>query len=95
MVKLFASAALAVCLLAAPNAAFAAQQTVTLAVQNLHCEACPYMVKKALERVAGVAKVSVSFKDKTAVVTYDDAKTDVKTLTDATAGTGYPSAPKS
>jgi mercuric ion binding protein len=95
MVKLLASAFLAIGLLASSTAAFAAQQTVTLAVQNMYCEACPYMVKKTLERVAGVAKVTVSFKDKTAVVIYDDAKTGVKALTDATAGAGYPSAPKS
>ena len=42
----------------------------------------------------GVAKVAVSFKDKTAVVTYDDSKTDVKGLTSATTNAGYPSAPK-
>ena len=73
----------------------AAQQTVTLVVQNMYCGACPYMVKKTLERVVGVAKVTVSFKDKTAVVIYDEAKTDVKSLTDATASAGFPSAPKS
>ena len=43
----------------------------------------------------GVAKVAISYKDKTAIVTYDDSKTDVKTLTDATTSAGYPSAPKS
>jgi mercuric ion binding protein len=95
MIKVLASAFLAIGLLAASSAAFAAQQTVTLAVENMYCEACPYMVKKTLERVAGVAKVTVSFKDKTAVVIYDDEKTDVKALTNATAGAGYPSAPKS
>lgn len=94
MSKLIASASLAIGLLALSSAAFAAQQTVTLAVQNMYCEACPYIVKKTLEHVAGVAKATVSFKDKTAVVVYDDAKTNVKALTDATAGAGYPSAPK-
>lgn len=94
MPKLIASACLTIGLLALSSAAFAAQQTVTLAVQNMYCEACPYIVKKTLERVPGVAKVTVSFKDKTAVVVYDDAKADVKALTDATAGAGYPSAPK-
>lgn len=95
MPKLLASTFFAIGLLAVSSAAFAAQQTVTLVVENMYCEASPYMVKKTLERVAGVAKVTVSFKDKTAVVIYDDEKTDVKALTDATAGAGYPSAPKS
>jgi mercuric ion binding protein len=94
MIKILASAILAIGLLAASSAAFAAQRTVTLAVEKMYCEACPYIVKKALERVAGVAKVTVSFKDKTAVAIYDDEKTDVKALTNATAGAGYPSAPK-
>jgi periplasmic mercuric ion binding protein len=55
----------------------------------------PYVVRKSLEAVPGVAKAVVSFKDKTAVVTYDDAKVDVRRLTDATTNAGYPSAPKS
>jgi mercuric ion binding protein len=37
----------------------------------------------------------VSYKDKTATITYDDAKADVNQLTSATAQAGYPSAPKS
>ena len=95
MTKVLASAFLAVGLLITSSAVFAAQQTITLAVENMYCEACPYMVKKTLERGAGVAKATVSFKDKTAVVIYDDAKTNVKALTDATSGAGFPSAPKS
>ena len=43
----------------------------------------------------GVAKATVSFKDKTATVTYDDGKADVNGLTEATTNAGYPSAPKS
>ena len=41
--------------------------------------------------VPGVVKVDVSFEEHTAVVTFDDAQTDVATLTAATAGNGYPS----
>jgi periplasmic mercuric ion binding protein len=52
-------------------------------------------VKKSLEAVPGVTKATVSFKDKTAIVTYDDGRTDVKSLTDATTNAGFPSAPKS
>jgi len=77
------------------SAAFAAEKTVTLAVNNMYCAACPYIVKKSLESVPGVAKVAVSFKDKTATVTYDDSKADLKALTTATTNAGYPSAPRS
>ena len=79
----------------ASSAAFAAEKTVTLAVNNMYCAACPYIVKKSLESVPGVAKVAVSFKDKTATVTYDDSKADLKALTTATTNAGYPSAPRS
>jgi mercuric ion binding protein len=77
------------------SSAFAAERTVTLAVRNMLCEDCPYVVRKSIEAVPGVAKAVVSFKDKTAVVTYDDVKVDVKGLIDATTNAGYPSAPKS
>ena len=53
------------------------------------------MVKKTLERVSGVSKVTVSFKDKTAVVVFDDAKASVEDLTTAAAKAGFPSELKS
>ena len=77
------------------SAAFAGERTVTLAVQNMYCADCPFVVKKSLEAVPGVARAVISYKDKTAVVSYDDTKTDVKSLRAATTNAGYPSAPKS
>lgn len=79
----------------ASSAAFAADKTVTLAVNNMYCAACPSIVKASLEAVPGVAKVAVSYKDKTATIIYDDAKTNVNQLTSATTNAGYPSAPRS
>jgi len=94
MGKLLACVAMAVSVFASP-AAFAAEKTITLAVKNMYCAACPHTVKASLQAVPGVKAVTVSFKDKTAVVTYDDTRTDVKALTAATTDAGYPSAPKS
>ncbi len=94
MTKVLASVAFALGLLAS-SAAFAGEKTVTLAVKNMYCAACPHTVKSSLEAVPGVTKAVVSYKDKTAVVTYDDTKVDVKALTTATTNAGYPSAPKS
>jgi periplasmic mercuric ion binding protein len=94
MNKILALAAFAVAILASP-AAMAADKTITLAVNNMDCAACPSIVKGSLEAVPGVAKVAVSFKDKTATVIYDDAKANVNQLTSATTKAGYPSAPKS
>ena len=73
------------------GAAMAAEQTVKLAVANMYCDACPLIVQKSLSAVSGVSKVAVSFKDKTAVVTFDDVKTNVAALTAATTNAGYPS----
>ncbi len=73
---------------------WAATQTVTLSVPGMICAACPITVKKALTRVDGVSKAEVNLDKRQAVVTYDDTKTDVETLTKATADAGYPSAAK-
>jgi mercuric ion binding protein len=93
MNKLLALAAFAIGILASP-AVMAADKTITLAVKNMDCAACPSIVKGSLEAVPGVAKVAVSYKDKMATVIYDDAKADVDQLTMATTNAGYPSAPK-
>jgi mercuric ion binding protein len=90
MYKLVASAAVA---LFASSGASAAEKTVTLAVENMYCAACPHTVKASIEAVPGVAKVAVSFKDKTAIVSYDDSKASVEALTAATGNAGYPSTP--
>lgn len=91
MKKMLVAMTLALSALAAP--AFAAEKTVTLAVQNMTCAACPITVKKSLTAVPGVTNVQVSYEAKTAVVTFDDAKADVKALTKATTEAGYPSTP--
>jgi periplasmic mercuric ion binding protein len=92
MYKLLAAAAVASLV---SSSTFAAEKTVTLTVKNMYCAACPHTVKASLEAVPGVAKVSVSYKDKTAIVSYDDSKASVEALTAATTKAGYPSAPKS
>ena len=79
--------------LLATSGALAGEQTVTLNVDNLFCASCPYIVKQTLARVAGVNQVEVSYKEKTAVVTFDDNQTDVAALTAATTDAGFPSRP--
>jgi mercuric ion binding protein len=74
--------------------AFAAEKTVTLSVPGMYCPVCPITVRKALEKVPGVVKASASLEKKEAVVTYDDAKTGVEKLLDATFEAGYPSTVK-
>jgi len=91
MQKLLATFSLAT-LIAAP--VWAAPQTVTLAVSNMTCAACPITVKKALSRVPGVSEVSVSYEKKLATVVYDDTQTTVAALTRATTDVGFPSTPE-
>lgn len=70
----------------------AGEQTVTLSVPGMTCAACPITVKKALQNVPGVQKAEVSYERKEALVTFDDTKTSLDALTNATADVGYPSA---
>lgn len=75
----------------AARTAPAGEQTVTLAVEDMTCVLCPFTVEKALENVDGVAEAEVSYRDQTAVVTFDDEITDVAALREATSNAGYPS----
>ena len=70
---------------------FAASKTVTLSVPSMTCSACPITVKKALQKVPGVEKVTATFEPKEAVVTYDDRRTTINKPLEATAKAGYPS----
>jgi len=71
--------------------AWAATQTVTLSVTGMKCAACPITIKKALNKVEGVENIEVNWEKKEALVTFDDAKTTVEALVEATKNAGYPS----
>jgi mercuric ion binding protein len=77
--------------LSVSGAAYAGEQTVKLAVAGMYCAACPVTVQKSLNAVPGVSKVAVSFEQKSAVVTFDDQKTTVQALIEATTNAGYAS----
>jgi mercuric ion binding protein len=70
---------------------WAAPQTVNLSVPGMTCSTCPITVKKALAKVDGVTKAEVHFENRSATVTFDDARTNVKALIQATTNAGYPS----
>jgi periplasmic mercuric ion binding protein len=67
---------------------------VTLGVQNMTCAVCPITVRKALEKVPGVASVKVDLDTKSATVTFDADKADAAALIKATTDAGYPAAIK-
>ena len=68
---------------------FAAKQTITFKVDGMYCSACPAIIKKVLINVDGVKDAIVSYSQKTAVVTFEDTKTEVTNLTEAIAKVGY------
>ena len=77
--------------LMATGISIAGEQTQSLAVEGMTCVSCPYIVREALKEVEGVTDVKVSLEDKLAVVTFDDTKTTVSELTEATSDVGFPS----
>ena len=78
--------------LAVPLTVFAAEpQTVVLDVQNMTCELCPITVKKALDKVPGVAATKIDLTKKTATVKFDPERANVAALVKATTNAGYPS----
>jgi mercuric ion binding protein len=66
-------------------------RTITLQVQNMTCETCPIVVRKALQRVPGVSSANVDFILKTATVTFDPDQVKPAALTQATTNAGFPS----
>jgi mercuric ion binding protein len=74
-----------------PVLAAAANRTVVLTIPTMDCATCPITIRVALMRVAGVSKAKVSYDRREARVTFDDSKTNVAALTEATKDVGYPS----
>ena len=78
--------------LAVPLTVLAAEpQTIVLEVQNMTCELCPITVKKALDKVPGVATTKIDLAKKTATVKFDPERANVAALVKATTNAGYPS----
>ncbi len=69
--------------------AFAGERIVTFAVENMTCASCPYIVKSSMAAVPGVTNVVVSFKSKSATVTFDDNKTGVEAIAAASTSAGF------
>lgn len=59
-----------------------AAQQVAMEIEGMTCALCPLAIKKSLAKVPGVKEVRVSFEEKKARLTVDDAVTD-ETLEEA------------
>lgn len=73
------------------STAWASPQTVVLSIPGMTCTSCPLVVKAALKKIDGVSDIDVGYKQKDVTVTFDDTKTKIEELIEATADAGYPS----
>lgn len=73
-----------------PFGANAAEAVATFDIDKMTCAGCRYIVKQSMNSVEGVQDVEVSYKQRQAVVTYDDALTDPQAIAAASAANGYP-----
>jgi len=84
----------ALALITTGSAGFAAQQRASIAVSDLTCPSCSYIVGQAMTSVSGVKIVdfiqSDTFGEATYVVSYDDATATPTAIVDAVLGYGYP-----
>ena len=71
----------------------AAPQSAKIEIDTMVCGPDPHMIKAALIAVKGVATVEVSLETKTAIVTFDNAQTNLNALMAAVASTGHASLP--
>jgi mercuric ion binding protein len=95
MLKLHGFAVLSAAAAIAAQSALAAEKTVVLSVPSMFCPLCTTTVRKALEKVPGGQKVNATFEpSKEAAVTFDDAKTSVEQLLEATKRAGMPATVK-
>ena len=62
----------------------------TLKVDKMYCASCPFIVRQSLENVNGVVKADVSYRTKTAIVTFDPRKTSPVRLASSVSELGYP-----
>ncbi|MCZ6502073.1 MAG: cation transporter [Gammaproteobacteria bacterium] len=87
---------LALCALIFTITAWADQATTmnlaveTFAVENMTCAACPITVRKAMENVEGVKKVTVDIKSNTAIAEFDNSQTDANEIAMAATNVGFP-----
>lgn len=72
------------------GAGHAATAVATFDIENMTCANCGFVVKKSMAEVEGVKNVTVSYKQRQATVTFDDALTNPQAISEASTANGYP-----
>lgn len=70
----------------------AANRTVTIRIEGMHCKNCAASVEKKLKATDGVQAVRVSFEKKEAWVKFDDQKISVAQIREVINSTGFKAA---
>jgi copper chaperone CopZ len=70
-------------------AAQAAEQSLSLTVEGWHSKGDVYKTEAAVQKVAGVVRVSSDLPNKKVTVVYDDAKANAAVIQKAISGAGY------
>ena len=70
-------------------ASFAGEKKVEIKVDGMTCNACVNKVKASLEKTDGVKSAQVSLENNSAIVVYDDSKTDESSLKKAINAIGF------
>lgn len=67
------------------------EKSVIFVVEKMTCVSCPYIVKTSLINIDGVKDVKVALDEKKAFVVFDETKTTIGKLIEATTNVGFPS----
>lgn len=67
----------------------AANSTVTIRIDGMHCKNCAASIQKKLKATEGVEDVRVSFEKKEAWVKFDDQKISVAKIREVINSTGF------
>lgn len=60
-----------------------------LRVQGMHCASCAMNIDEELEDIAGVDEANTSYRKQVTEVVFDEAQTDLDTITGAIRKLGY------
>ena len=76
--------------LAASVQAAQADQQIVLSVDNMVCVSCEMRIENAVAAVEGVTSVKADAESKTVRVSFDQQRTSVETILEASSEAGYP-----
>lgn len=77
------------CFLVASQMTWAKSQKACFKVEGMTCAACTVTTKVAIKKLNGIKDIEVSLENKSAIVNYDDSKTDSVKIKEKIDSVGY------